>query len=131
MVKQGSDKSRDGEQSTVKLPPRPSELEKLQTRLEAKGYDPTQFKIRSVRKKADGKGLDIDMSFSLPQDVAEQLIKDLTIKAFDPDPQASGKSVTELVSVKEVHEPEPAVKLWRGKERGKRSKPKSDSPDLA
>ncbi len=130
MVKRESDKSRDGEQSTVKLPPQPSELEKLQARLEAKGYDPTQFKIRSVRKKADGNGLDIEMSFALPQDVAEQLIKDLTIKAFDPDPHASGKSVKTLVSVKEVHEPEPAVKLWTGKERGTRSKPKNDGLDF-
>jgi hypothetical protein len=106
-------------------------MEKLQARLEAMGADPARFKLFSVEKGAGGKGLEIKMSVTLSDPAAEQFIKELTIKPFDPDPHASGKSVTELVSVKEVREPEPTVKLWTGTERGKRSKPKRDDHDLS
>jgi len=102
----------------------------MQARLEAMGADPAYFKLFSVEKGSGGKGLEIEMSVTLPEPAAERFLRELTIKPFDPDPHASGKPVTKVIAVEEVREPEPTVKLWTGKERGKRSKPKSDGPDF-
>jgi hypothetical protein len=136
MVKKRSATDSREERSTIKIPPPLSDVERMQAVLEAKGFNPDQFKIRAVQKKPDGHGggnLEIEMSLDVSQDEAERLIRMMTVKVFDPDKDtvSIGNSEVKLSSVKELPDTQLRVKPWTDKERGKRSKPKSDVPDLS
>lgn len=136
MSKNGNNKNRD--RTTIKVPPPLSEAEKLQAKLVAAGVNTEHVKILAFRKNPDSDGngkVQIEVAFYLPEHEADQFIKELTIKPFHPDKDtvSIGGGEAKLVSVEEIEVPEtqPPVKLWSSKERGKRSKPKSDGPDFS
>ena len=135
MTKNGNETGRRGTRATIKMPKPLSAEERLQAQLLAAGFSPDQIKINTVQTTTDGQGSgtsEITMSLNLPHEAAERLIKLLTIKPFDPDKDTVtiGNGEAKLLSEDAIPETKPAVKLWTGNERSKRSKPKSDVPDL-
>ncbi len=135
MAKKGKDPDLNEERSIVKMPPPLGPAEHIQAAMAARGIGPDKFKIDAVERKPDANGrdsLEYTVRGNLPAEEARKLVKLLTVKPFGPDKDTVtiGNSEAKLVSVEELPETERSVKLWTGKERGKRSKPKGDTPDF-
>jgi hypothetical protein len=117
-------KNREQKEAIIKMPPPPSLVESLQAKLEAAGVSPELFEITGIGP--DGKG-GTRLVAAMRPDIAEGLAKLWSIQLFSPDePRFRMEDIDDPAPA----ETQPTAKLWTGKERGKRSKPKSDVPEV-
>lgn len=140
MPKKGNDTDLREGRSTIKMPPPLSALERFQAAMETAGFSPDQFKLNAVQVKTNGQGsgsIEAEMTLSLPPAVAERLIRLLTVKPLNTDKDTATFGNAEVILSPVRHQTRETklqsklpAKLWTDKELRKRSKPKSDVPDL-
>jgi hypothetical protein len=135
MPRKDKESGREESPATIKMPRPKNPEDRLRDEIAAAGLDPAKFQVSAVKSYLNDDGdqhLQLNLSLTLAPAEAEALIRFLTIKPFNPDKDtvSIGEAEAKLVSVTEIPEPKPAVKLWTGTERRKRSKPKDAEPDL-